>query len=264
MLWLVNDSLAFRFPRRAIAVPGVQRELQVLPGLAGTLPLPIPNPVFVGRPTDAYPWPFFGARLLEGRETASVAMDGGREALGASLGGFLRVLHHPSALVAHGATLPADPMGRADMRRRVPRTRERLGALRVAGLWEAPQAVEPLLAEADALGPADGLALLHGDLHVRHLLVDDAGVPCAVIDWGDVCIGDPSIDLSLYWSLLDDGGRAAFRAAYGEAALTPERLLRARVLALFLNAALAQYAVDIADEALLRETLAGLQRTLRP
>ena len=104
--------------------------------------------------------------------------------------------------------------------------------------------------------------LCHGDLNVRHLLVDDAGVPAAVIDWGDVCVGDPSIDLSLYWSLLDSAGRAAFRGTYGAATLTDDRLLRARVLALFMNAALAQYADDIGDAELLSETRAGLERTL--
>ena len=261
-LWLVNDAIAFRFPRRQIAVPGVEREIEVLPGLAGTLPLPIPSPTFIGHPSDAFPWPFFGAPLLAGREPAAVAMDGRREALGDALGGFLRALHDPAILVQHGARLAADPMGRADMTMRVPRTRTRLEALATAGIWTAPAAVERLLDEAVALGPASGLALVHGDLHVRHLLVDDAGSPSAVIDWGDLCIGDPSIDLSLYWSLLDGPGREALRAAYGDALLTPERLLRARILALFLNAVLAQYAVDMADAELLSETLAGLERTL--
>ncbi len=83
-----------------------------------------------------------------------------------------------------------------------------------------------------------------------------------MIDWGDVCVGDPSIDLSLYWSLLDGPGRAAFRDAYGAAALTPARLLRARVLALSLNALLARYALDIGDASLLAEAVAGLERTI--
>jgi aminoglycoside phosphotransferase (APT) family kinase protein len=145
---------------------------------------------------------------------------------------------------------------------RVPRTRDRLDVLRAAGLWSEPPAVERLLTAAVGLGPADGFALVHGDLHLRHLLVDDDGRPSAVIDWGDVCLGDPSIDLSLYWSLLDAEGRSSFRDAYGDASLTDERLLRARVLALFLNAALAHYAADTNDRALLDETLAGLRRTL--
>ncbi len=258
----MNEAIAFRFPRRAIAVPGLEREIRVLPGLAGSLPLPIPTPAYVGRASDAFPWPFFGAPLLAGREPASASLDGRRAALGAGLGSFLDALHARTLLARHGEDLPVDPMGRADMSMRVPRTRERLGRLAAAGLWAPPPAVEAILVAADELGPADGLVLCHGDLNVRHLLVDEAGVPAAVIDWGDICVGDPSIDLSLYWSLLDAAGRAAFREAYGAAALTGDRLLRARVLALFMNAALAQYADDLGDAELLAETLAGLERTL--
>jgi aminoglycoside phosphotransferase (APT) family kinase protein len=261
-LWLVDEVTAFRFPRRAIAVPGLEREIRVLPGLSGALPLPIPTPAYVGRPSDAFPWPFFGAPLLAGREPASAALDGRRAALGSGLGSFLGALHDRALLARHGADLPVDPMGRADMSMRVPRTRDRLARLAAAGLWAPPATVEAILVAADELGPADGLVLCHGDLNVRHLLVDDTGAPAAVIDWGDVCVGDPSIDLSLYWSLLDLDGRGAFREAYGVATLMADRLLRARVLALFLNAALAQYADDIGDVQLLAETLAGLQRTL--
>ena len=55
---------------------------------------------------------------------------------------------------------------------------------------------------------------------------------------------------------------AAFREAYGAATLTPARLLRARVLALSLNGLLARYALDVGNDALLAETIAGLDRTV--
>jgi aminoglycoside phosphotransferase (APT) family kinase protein len=103
--------------------------------------------------------------------------------------------------------------------------------------------------------------LVHGDLHVRHLLADPVtGEPSGVIDWGDVCLADPAVDLSLTWSLLDDPGRDAFYAAYGP--VPADRRLRARILALFLNAVLALYAHDVGNRALLAEALAGLDRTL--
>jgi aminoglycoside phosphotransferase (APT) family kinase protein len=261
VLWLVDEVLAFRFPRRAIAVPGVEREIRVLPALAGRLPLPVPAPEYVGRPSEAFRWPFFGAPLLRGAEPARVTMPEPRTALGRGLGRFLRSLHDGAVLAEHGAELPYDPMGRANMAARVPRTREQLAALQAAGLWSTPPSAERILADAATLDRPDGLALVHGDLHVRHVLVAD-GAPSAVIDWGDVCIGDPAIDLSLYWSLLDGGGRLAFRDAYGGGGLDHGRLLRARLLALFLNALLARYADDTGDEALFRETIAGLERTL--
>ena len=39
-------------------------------------------------------------------------------------------------------------------------------------------------------GRARHEVLVHGDLHVRHVLVDN-GELSGVIDWGDVCVGDP-------------------------------------------------------------------------
>src|SRR3954469_18424041 len=67
-IWLVNEELAFRIPRRLIAIPGFERGLTVLPARPSRLPLSIPVPIHVGRPSALFPWPFFGARLLPGRE----------------------------------------------------------------------------------------------------------------------------------------------------------------------------------------------------
>ena len=43
-VYLVDDVWVFRFPRREVAVPLMERELAVLPGLAPRLPLPVPVP----------------------------------------------------------------------------------------------------------------------------------------------------------------------------------------------------------------------------
>jgi aminoglycoside phosphotransferase (APT) family kinase protein len=259
-VWLVDERFVFRFPRRGLAIPGLERELRVLPALASRLPLPIPSPVYVGRPSARFPWPFYGARYLPGRELSAVALAGSRVRFGRVLGAFLNALHAPDLLAELSAGLPEDVNRRSDMAFRVPRTHARLEALERLGLWQAPPTVSHILEDAAGLGPAGGRAIVHGDLHVRHVLVDDSGTPSAVIDWGDAGVADPSVDLSLYWSVLDAPGRAAFMAAYGP--VPAHGLLRARVLALFLNAALAEYAHQIGLRGLLAEALAGLERTV--
>jgi aminoglycoside phosphotransferase (APT) family kinase protein len=257
-VWLVDGTWAFRFPRRSIAIPGVEREIAVLPRLAPLLPLPIPVPTFVGRPAHGYPWAFFGARFLPGREVADADLsDDARNGIAGPLGTFLRTLHAADA-EAFTAELPADPMGRGDMAERVPRTRERLDEVQSSGLWEAPRSVETMLAEAERLPPPVPTVVAHGDIHFRHILVDAEGALCAVIDWGDVCRGDPGIDLPLFWSLFDRSGRAAFLDSYGPVA--EDQLLRARVLALFLSAALAIYARHEGFSNLERAAVAGLVR----
>jgi aminoglycoside phosphotransferase (APT) family kinase protein len=254
-IWVVNETWAFRFPRRAIAVPGVEREIAVLPLLAPQLPLPVPEPVFIGRPADGFPWPFFGSALLPGRELGELALDDDRRTrVGRSLGSFLRRLHDADVSVA----LPHDPNRRADMTIRVPKTRRQLGALEALGLWQIPASIERLLAEAERLPPAQHSSLVHGDLHARQLLVGDDANLSGVIDWVDVCRSEPAIDLSLYWSYLPPAGRRAFLEAYG--AVTEAQLLRARVLALSLCAALASYGHVERAPTIAREALAGLER----
>ena len=81
-----------------------------------------------------------------------------------------------------------------------------------------------------------------------------------VIDWGDVCRSDPAIDLHLLWSFLPPESRPAFLEAYGP--VDEAQLLRARVLALSICAALALYAHAEDLPNVEREALAGLARAL--
>ena len=255
-VWVVEEKWAFRFPRRAIAAGLTAREVRVLLGLASLLPVPIPEPRFVGEPSGGYPWSFFGGALVEGHEVADADLsDADRETLGAELGRFLRALHDVELAVE----LPEDPNRRADMAVRVPRARECLSEVEAAGIWRPPRRVEQLLEAALRLPATTAAALLHGDLHARHVLVADGHVS-GIIDWGDACVGDPSIDLQLVWSLLPPAGRAAFVDAYGP--IDDERLLRARATALYFGSMLATYAHSVGKERLLRECVDGLERTL--
>jgi aminoglycoside phosphotransferase (APT) family kinase protein len=258
-VWLVNGDLVFRFPRRAVAIPGIEREIAILPELAPWLPLPVPVPRFVGHPTDAFAWPFFGASLLRGVELAEAGLtDAARAALAVPLGRFVRDLHRRDVLDRFGHRLPVDPNRRADMRLRVPMTRARLDELRAGGVWDG--ATPDWLADAETLAPPQSTAVTHGDLHVRHLLVDERGGLSGIIDWGDVGRSDPAIDLPAYWSVLPAMARPAFGDAYGP--ISAAALLRSRVLALFLSATLALYARTEGMAALERECLAGIDRTL--
>lgn len=257
-VWLVDEIWAFRFPRRSIAIPGIEREMAVLPSLAPHLPLPVPVPTFLGRPGRHFGWPFFGSRLLAGREAAEAALaDEDRLAVAPQLGRFLRALHAPSLAATLAVELPHDPLGRADMAVRVPRTRSRLKEVERLGLWEVPVEVHALLDRAIELPRSSMARLVHGDLHARHVLVSGSRVS-GIIDWGDLCQGDPSVDLQLYWSLLPPAARPAFEEEYGP--IPGEQLTRARVLAFFLSATLAIYARDQGLSWLETEAIGGLRR----
>jgi aminoglycoside phosphotransferase (APT) family kinase protein len=260
-VWLVDDRWVFRFPRRALAIPGVEREIALLPRLAPLLPAPIPNPVFAAAASDDFPWPFWGAAHLPGCEPADARLsDAARERLARPLARFLRALHAPAveAAIAAARSLPADPAGRADMARRVDTTERRLHEAEGLGLWRAPSSLRAVLDAARELPAPEPTAVAHGDLHLRHVLVDGSGDLRGVIDWGDLCRADPAIDLSLIWSLFGRDARVAFLDAYGP--VSAEGLLRARVLAVFLCATLAVYAHHERMANLRAEALAGLAR----
>ena len=222
-------------------MPLVARELAVLPRLAPLLPIPVPAPELVGEPSERFPRPFFGAPLLLGLELADAELsDGTRDELARRRSGFLRALH------ARDVRGRADPDRRPAARPERPRGHGRAGpeGARAARRARRPhgeesRAAERILREAERLPPSPAYALVHGDFHVRHVLVADGRVS-GVIDWGDVCVGDPSIDLQLAWSLLPAERRAAFLDAYGP--VDEETQLRARVLAVFFCALLADYA----------------------
>lgn len=260
-VFLVGGKWIFRFPRREIAVPGVNREIALLPRLAPHLPLPIPVPEFAGAPSGGYPWPFWGAGLVAGDELAEAGLsDEERTHAATDVGEFLRALHDPALVAEAGDLLPVDPMHRAEPALRGARTRDRLAHLSDQGLWRSVPEIERMLQEGDALGPPAGAPVInHGDLHVRHVLVDRRARAVGVIDWGDLCLADPAVDLSLAYGAFAGPARAALLAAYGP--VDAERALRARALALSICAALADYAADVGDTTLLAESLAGMARS---
>lgn len=266
-VFVVDDTWAVRFPRREIAVALFEKEVALLPALAPRLPLPIPVPELVGSAHGSYPWPFWGGRVLPGVELADAGLpDDDRTPLGRGIGAFLRALHDPRVAQDLGTGLDVDPMRRAQPVVRGELGREALGRLAALGVWERgtelDRAVDDLLTRGAALGPPTGTpVLVHGDFHLRHVLVAADGTASGVIDWGDACLADPALDVSFAFAALDGEARSAFLDAYARE-VDAERELRSRVLAVALCAVLAEYATVEGRPALLAEALAGVRRAV--
>ena len=78
-------------------------------------------------------------------------------------------------------------------------------------------AVEAIWREALALpGAAEVEAdrWFHSDLVAENLLLNDGNLT-AVLDFGCLSVGDPTIDLHGAWELFDRGARAVFRSRLG-------------------------------------------------
>ena len=205
-LWRVGDDLLARLPRRAVAATLTVNEQQWLPTLSPTLTLPVPVPIRVGRPSDRYPWSWSIVRWIEGtpadRAAAMVSM-----VVAEQLGAFLRALHHPAPPSA-----PHNPFRGVPLAERAGDFEQRLTALGAEIDERSVRAVwERALAASDWTGPP---AWLHGDLHPANVLVAD-GILAAVIDFGDICGGDPATDLAAAWMMLPPPMIPLFASAYG-------------------------------------------------
>ncbi len=208
--------------------------------------------------------------MLPGVEFAEAELPSAERArAAAAVGNFLRALHDPAhaEVVADltGPGFPVDPMGRANPVVRAARAAGTLDRLAERGIWPGDRAVAGLLDHAaqtadSELGEPGSLVVCHGDLHLRHVLVDEIGSVTGVIDWGDLCLGDPAIDLSIAYLAFDGRARDALLAAYAHP-VGAARELAARTCALSLASALAEYAADDRRPVLLRESLAGIRRS---
>jgi aminoglycoside phosphotransferase (APT) family kinase protein len=79
-----------------------------------------------------------------------------------------------------------------------------------------------------------------------------------VIDWIDLCRGDPALDLQLVWSVLPPEARDAFFAEYGD--VDHATRLRSRAIAFFLSAALLEFGNHEKLTTIENEALASLDR----
>jgi aminoglycoside phosphotransferase (APT) family kinase protein len=214
--FLVGGEYVFRFPRRRIAVPLMRRETALLGQIAPHVPLAIPAPVFIGVPSEIFSRPFAGYRLIAGLTACSVPLsEDVRAAMARPLARFLRALHaiDPVPLVAAG--LPPDEIGRLDGTKRLRLARERLPSLVAAGVTGLDAFVEWLAAHPPEPLPDAERRVLHGDLYQRHVVLDSKLQVAGVIDWGDLHLGDPALDIAIAHMLLPAHAHAAFRDAYG-------------------------------------------------
>lgn len=198
LLWRLGDDLLVRLPRRAPAATLTAHEHRWLPELGPRLPLPVPVPVRTGVPGSGFPWSWSVVPWLVG-EPATVAPVNAAVAA-RQLGGFLRALHVPAPADAPYNTYRSVPLAA-----RATDLEARLTHVAWRRVWE----------DALAADPQSGPPLwVHGDLHPANVLVA-GGALAGVIDFGDVCAGDPAVDLAAMWMLLAPTAHDRFAAAYG-------------------------------------------------
>ncbi|WP_380284479.1 aminoglycoside phosphotransferase family protein [Kitasatospora purpeofusca] len=213
-MFRLGPELAVRLPRAAWAAGNLGREQYWLPRLARHLPVPVPAPVGHGRPTVGYPWDWSVLRWLDGATPAAGSLPNPVQ-LAHDLAEFVTRLRSVEPGPDAPAALRAGPLAGRDAA-----TRAAIGRLRGVIDTETATALwDKALRLPEPAGPA---RWVHGDLTPGNLLVTGQRLS-AVLDFGLLGVGDPTVDLLPAWSLLPATARPAFRTALAVDDATWER-----------------------------------------
>lgn len=222
-MWRLGDELAVRIQRMETVPDNQLKERRWLPLLAPRLPLPIPVPVRSGAPCARFPKLWTVMTWVPGQPLDRGSITRGGHAAD-TLAAFLRALH-----VAAPADAPADVGRGAHPRDCTDGFEEFLGSVDAATLGSDVAAVRAIWDDAVAACAWAGPPVwVHGDLHPANVVIADETL-AGVVDFGDLFVGDPAVDLAAAWLLLPAGAAARFFTAY--AAVDAATVRRARGLA---------------------------------
>lgn len=205
----LGSELLVRLPSAVGYAPQTAREQKWLPYLAKKLPLPIPMPVALGQPSEAFPFAWSINRYLEG-ESANVAEISDLAEFAHDLGTFLYQLQRIDAKDGPAANAENCFRGanllvyQEETHRALASLKSELPTDKLRQFWE-----EAIINKWDQPN-----VWVHGDIAPGNLLVKD-GKLSAVIDFGIMAVGDPACDLAMGWTFFDTETRKIFFEASG-------------------------------------------------
>ncbi|HYK71733.1 MAG TPA: phosphotransferase [Pseudoneobacillus sp.] len=258
-VFIVNEQYVFRFPRKEIAVELLNTENQLLPLLVHDLNIDIPEPIFFGQATEAYKWPFTGYRLVKGKSPGEIKNEV-RVRSAESLALFLKKLHQFPVEKAKKAAVPPDRLNRTNIGKRRDKLIENVKKAAELQLIDNAQTAFQWIESLKDVELDSRLTLVHGDCHIRNILVDENGIISGIIDWGDTHIGHPAIDISIAYSFLPPSGREKFFQIYGE--VSAETKMAARFFAFYVSVLLALYGHDVKDKRLVSSAKESMKLSL--
>jgi aminoglycoside phosphotransferase (APT) family kinase protein len=207
-LYRLGDDMVVRLPRIHWALGQIDIERRWLPRLAPHLPLAIPVQLAKGEPGEGYPWHWSIYQWIEG-ENAAIDRIVDPNQVAIDLAQFLTALQHIDTRGGPGAG-PHDLDRGKPLVMRDKYTREAISALHDMLDTEAVTAAWEAVLQAPEWTGAP--VWFHGDMLPGNLLFEQ-GRLTAVIDFGELGVGDPACDLMIAWNLFSGESRDVFHAA---------------------------------------------------
>ncbi len=200
----LGDELLVRLPSSQKYTFQVEKEQAWLPKLAPHLPYAIPIPIALGQPEVNYPWKWSIYKWLNGESALHGQIDN-LEKLACDLAKFINAFQQidtaggppPSAqnFYRGGSLLNYDE-------------ETRKAILLLAGKIDQNAALK-LWGKALDTEYTNDPVWVHGDISPGNLLVANGNLT-AVIDFGQLAVGDPACDLTIAWTMFYGKSRELF------------------------------------------------------
>jgi aminoglycoside 2''-phosphotransferase len=195
-----DGRVIFRFPRRREVADGLGFEVRALELLSRHLSIPTPKPVLISVLRSPAGWPFIAYPKLPGAPLSTVGplSSGGARRLDGFIETLLRELAAiPSRSLLRIGASPGNPRSWASRFRRLETRFGRNGASMTPPVLRRAVAAEFERFRSVLRGARYRAVATHRDLGPDHILWDPVtDRPTGVIDWEDLCLGDPAFDLT--------------------------------------------------------------------
>lgn len=201
VVYLVNHHLVFRFPRREEGFVCMQNEIAILPYIKTQLTFALTAPQWTGQSSDVFPYPYAGYEMISGAplcDAAKELVDDTRFAV--TLASWLNKLHAIPIKPEHAELIQDSYDWKVNVPHRTARCEDNLkryeSYFAEAGLHKADLVNTIAHLKTWQFTPKKR-AYVHGDLYSRHIMVHPTNLTLTgIIDWGDIHIGHPGIDLA--------------------------------------------------------------------
>lgn len=201
----LGDDMLVRLPSSDVYAGQVIKEYEWLPKLKSFSTLKIPEPIALGKPCAQYPWHWGIYKWIPGESAAekrSVDMVG----FVIDLAAFLTSLHRIDT--EGGPAAGAQSFFRGDtlsvydgeLRKALALLDAKVDVTKIKAIWQ--QASSTLWQGAPVW--------VHGDISAGNLILQE-GRLAAVIDFGQLAVGDPACDLAIAWTMFNAENRITFK-----------------------------------------------------